>query len=591
MERIFKRKLKLSLLLTLIILVLPFDARAAGKVFTNPGDANAYIQKEMIRRQLDDLYEEEEIGGQTFLDYGPVRIRTDFNLGQKIALENKLRQTIPTSFPSKTLVNYYTNYSDYDEDKGEYSFHIKVLAEEGAKDQLKKENTFIKSWTEENLKGLGEEEKIKFIHDFIVNKADYYDPLDQKSGSYSIYDASAILFADGGVCQAYTVLFSKMATEAGLDAVFLHTKDLKDDPRGHTWNMVKLDGQWKHIDLTNDDLGHGGISYDYYLVEADKIRSLGLSFDTRQVPQDDIRDEEADRKLDIRRIAGADRVETSINLSKAYRNQADTVILAKGDTYPDALAASSLAGLLKAPILLNMEDSLEEITKNEIHRLGAKKAILIGGENTLGPAIGEDLGLIGLEVNRIAGSNRYETSKLICQAYLDWGGQIDGLIIASGQSFPDALAASPLAATRKMPIILSPSKGLSPEAEDFINENRSENIYILGGSNTLSRSIEDELAYLGMRGQRISGANRYQTALEIAGTFMPGAEEAFLASGESFPDSLVIGGTGVNGPILLSPKSKAPEELLAYTFNLKALTLVGGQASLSQNLVNQITGK
>ncbi|MDR1089290.1 MAG: cell wall-binding repeat-containing protein, partial [Coriobacteriales bacterium] len=90
----------------------------------------------------------------------------------------------------------------------------------------------------------------------------------------------------------------------------------------------------------------------------------------------------------------------------------DYVIVASGANFPDALAASSLAGIYDAPVVLTATDTLTTQAEETIRSLGAKRAYVIGG-----PAAVSDATLALLEtvvgtgkVSRIYGDGRIETA-------------------------------------------------------------------------------------------------------------------------------------------------------------------------------------
>lgn len=78
------------------------------------------------------------------------------------------------------------------------------------------------------------------------------------------------------------------------------------------------------------------------------------------------------------RISGADRYQTAIEVSKQGWEQSETVVIARGDSFPDALAGAPLAYKLDAPILLTKSNKLSSEVKIELNRLGAEKAVILG---------------------------------------------------------------------------------------------------------------------------------------------------------------------------------------------------------------------
>lgn len=88
----------------------------------------------------------------------------------------------------------------------------------------------------------------------------------------------------------------------------------------------------------------------------------------------------ADVSITKERLSGSDRIETSLKISQnGWKNGADTVVIAQGYGYADALCATPLAKKYNAPIILSRQDALGSDTIAEIKRLNAKKAFVIGG--------------------------------------------------------------------------------------------------------------------------------------------------------------------------------------------------------------------
>lgn len=86
-----------------------------------------------------------------------------------------------------------------------------------------------------------EGERALYIHDTLAARFDY----DTKEENYDAYS----LFADSrGVCQAYSLAFVALAHEVGLES-----KIITSDEMDHAWNIVQVDGEWYHIDVTHDD--------------------------------------------------------------------------------------------------------------------------------------------------------------------------------------------------------------------------------------------------------------------------------------------------------------------------------------------------
>ena len=89
---------------------------------------------------------------------------------------------------------------------------------------------------------------------------------------------------------------------------------------------------------------------------------------------------------------------------------ADTVVLASGLNYADALAGVPLANKINAPLLLTSDKDLNASTLAEIGRLGAKKVIILGGEGAVSEKVEKKLQAEALKTERIFGKTRYSTA-------------------------------------------------------------------------------------------------------------------------------------------------------------------------------------
>src|SRR3712207_9510280 len=85
--------------------------------------------------------------------------------------------------------------------------------------------------------------------------------------------------------------------------------------------------------------------------------------------------------LDIKRIAGMNRYQTSVEISKMNYKSSKKVILASGKVFADALAGGQLSIALDAPILLTPSNKLDASVKKEVSRLSAKEVIILGGRS------------------------------------------------------------------------------------------------------------------------------------------------------------------------------------------------------------------
>ena len=171
-------------------------------------------------------------------------------------------------------------------------------------------------------------------------------------------------------------------------------------------------------------------------------------------------------------------------------------MLAYGDNYPDVLSISSIAAEMQYPILLVQKDGLSDAVKNEIAAIKPSKVYIIGGEGVIGSTVENQVtqttSLDKANIVRIAGVDRYETSLAIAQ-YFNLSGQ--GVCIATGNNFPDAMAGSVYAANHNAPIILADG-GLSDQVINYLTSKNLNGAILFGGEAVVSKEIEKQLGQL-----------------------------------------------------------------------------------------------
>lgn len=311
----------------------------------------------------------------------------------------------------------------------------------------------------------------------------------------------------------------------------------------------------------------------------------------------------------IERFYGEDRYKTASELSRmAYPNGANYVILARGDLFPDALCGAPLAVKYNAPLLLSPPEGLCKATEDEIKRLKAKEVFVLGTNDALSDQVLSDLqnkcGIDNKYIHRIGGLTRYETSAEIAKL-LDIP-QNKSAFIATGENYPDALAAAPISATYKMPIFLVRGDiSVIPQAiKDALKEKKINRTIIVGGSDVVPDEIAQWLDTNGYPARRIQGDTRYETAVELVRYTLNPAENypnlsmnphnLFIAWGENFPDALATGpiAARTKSPLIMTQDLYLP--LSVYGFlsqnrdRIYWAHLVGGADVVSQEVSDEI---
>ena len=197
---------------------------------------------------------------------------------------------------------------------------------------------------------------------------------------------------------------------------------------------------------------------------------------------------------------------------------------------------------------------------------------------------------VEFQIDRWWGRDRYVTAVEISKANYPTGA--GAVFIATGENFPDALAAAPLAYNRNAPVLLSKTASIPQDTIDEIMRLHPDRIYVLGGTAAVSSGVATQLSgYAPVT--RVSGHDRYATAAEIStATYPGGSDVVYVATGRDFPDPLVgaplAGYRG--GPILLTDGAALTGATSSELARLdpSSIVVVGGGTSVSQAVVDQL---
>ncbi|QQK08223.1 cell wall-binding repeat-containing protein [Miniphocaeibacter halophilus] len=199
------------------------------------------------------------------------------------------------------------------------------------------------------------------------------------------------------------------------------------------------------------------------------------------------------------RIDGKDRYETSIKVATTLKDKGYTngVIIANGTDAKDAdaLAASTYATEKKMPIVLTNGSVLTTEVKAGLKTIGATKATIIGGPQTVAENIINGTALTYTSEGRISGVNRFETSVAIAEKLTQ--ANVKTVVVANGYKSPDALTAGPLAFTKNAAIILSTETDFTSSQNTYIGTIKNiETAYIAGGVNSVKPAVKTALETL-----------------------------------------------------------------------------------------------
>ena len=111
-------------------------------------------------------------------------------------------------------------------------------------------------WVVENYvrPGMTEREKAWVLHNWLITNSHYDEAVE-------VHESDTILTRGFGVCEAYAFAYYRLLSETGM-AVATFSGDLAaGSASGHEWNLVRIDGQWFHVDCTWDDPTTGPEDY------------------------------------------------------------------------------------------------------------------------------------------------------------------------------------------------------------------------------------------------------------------------------------------------------------------------------------------
>ncbi|WP_078378827.1 cell wall-binding repeat-containing protein [Sutcliffiella halmapala] len=279
------------------------------------------------------------------------------------------------------------------------------------------------------------------------------------------------------------------------------------------------------------------------------------------------------------RVSGSDRYSTAVEISKAGWAVTQTVIIARGDNFPDALAGGPLAYYYDAPILLTSKNSLNAVTKKEIERLKATHAIILGGEGAISKGVVEQIKKMNLSVERIGGSGRYETAALIAKQIPH-----DEVVIANGLNFPDALAVAPYASRNGIPILLTEVKTLPAVTKNIADKSKKQ--YIIGGNAVVHSTVASKFA----NPVRLAGSDRFSTTKTIIEKLPLDNHRAYVATGNNFADALTgsVLAAKNNAPILLVSTDRIPTPIQSIINEFSTFSVLGGNAVVNNAVVKEL---
>jgi len=295
--------------------------------------------------------------------------------------------------------------------------------------------------------------------------------------------------------------------------------------------------------------------------------------------------------IQVDRLAGKDRQETAVKVSQStFAAGVPVVYIATGSSAPDALSAGPAAAKQGGPLLLVDRDSMTQPVRDELSRLKPAKIIVVGSPLSVSEALKNDLARYTGSVQRIGGTDRYDTSRKIIEYAFPQGSSKAWM--ATGEKFPDALSAGAAAGSAKAPVILV--NGGLPSADattkNLLTRLGVKTLTIAGSALSVSEGIKNSLP---IASTRIGGSDRYDTSEKLNRAAFGTARTVYFATGENFPDALA-GATAAgytSSPLFAVRKDCVPQAVLddLTRFGTKKVVLLGGPGTLSDSVARLVS--
>ena len=291
------------------------------------------------------------------------------------------------------------------------------------------------------------------------------------------------------------------------------------------------------------------------------------------------------------RVEGSDRVKTSVEVANSGWTQSDYAVIAYAWDFPDAVSAAPLAYKYHAPILLTNKESLNSTISTELTNLKVKHVFIVGGVGVVSANVESQISSKGIDIQRLSGSDRYQTSIAIANQV----GTTGSIIVTNGYSPYEALSISPIAAKKGIPIILTARKGVPDAIINYLKQNNITQTYILGKADGTSDSDGVADTTIFPNPVRITGANIYERNINIIKMFDGDLNysKIYLATGKAFADALAGSAlAATTSSPLIFVDNKMPQVtkdfISSKAASVSSVVILGGTGAVSDNTEQQV---
>lgn len=314
----------------------------------------------------------------------------------------------------------------------------------------------------------------------------------------------------------------------------------------------------------------------------------------------------------VTRFGGSDRYATAAQTAlHAFGDgdRPDTVFIASGNDFPDALTAGAAAQSTfgdPAPgaehfgsvLLLTQTGGLPQPTIDALDQLQPRRVVVVGGHGAVSNDVVGDLKNYAGSVERWAGDDRYETAAEVSeQTRTSDRSHVgsDHVFVATGENYADAITAGNIAGQMGAPLLLVRQGGIDAEVRSELRTLDADRIVVAGGPGAIGSSVAGELDSYGSV-DRASGADRYATAVELAEyledatQLEDGLHGVAVASGHTYADALAA--SNLWEPVLLTQPSGLPASVSNFLDDRRIAwtDIVGGPSAVADSAADQLEG-
>ena len=279
-------------------------------------------------------------------------------------------------------------------------------------------------------------------------------------------------------------------------------------------------------------------------------------------------------------IVGEDRYETMVKISEKRWKKSKEAVLVNSSLMLDATSASPFAYKNDIPMFFIEQDNLNTTIKDELIRLNVEKVYLIGGELSIDKAVERSLNELSIKTERIAGENGFDTTLLLAKEVMKGNNQKSIALVNKEYGVPNGISFVPIAQKNNIPIIMIKEDN-EDEILEFAKENDIEEVYILGSTEQISKSLENEFK----KTIRINGKDRFDTNKQIIQEFYNSNDlkHVYITKGgintqADFLNTLSISQIAAreNAPVILS-RDTMDKDLLTFLedSNIKKISEIG----------------